>query len=177
MAGWGRWSNASGDPEACDAKRQLASLGGRVLIGGWVRAARQGSKLWEAQVEPLVDPGTSDCPAIIQQRCTSVITGHAYEARNMLFPESRCQVSFPFPFPIEFSSSDLNSSIHNTVQPVGRTSPIPVSSRSYPGQPAQASCPPPEKRNECNPDSSYPSTKYPARPPRPSLSTPGICTQ
>lgn len=97
MAGWGGGLMRRGTLKLVTRKAACQALGGRVLIGGWARAARQGSKLWEARVEPPVDPGTSDSPGIIQQRCTSFITGHTLEARNMLFSRSRCQVSFPIP--------------------------------------------------------------------------------
>lgn len=97
MAGWGGGLMRRGTLKLVTRKAARQALGGRVLIGGWARAARQGSKLWEARVEPPVDPGTSDSPGIIQQRCTSFITGHTLEARNMLFSRSRCQTSFPIP--------------------------------------------------------------------------------
>lgn len=162
--GLGRWSNASGDPEACDAKSSLPGLGGRVLIGGWARAARQGSKLWEAQVEPPVDPGTSDHPAYHSTVMHLLHHGTHAQHATWCSCEPRCQVSFPLPFPIEFSSPRLNSSIHNTVQPVGWTSPP-----RFPTAPILACLPRPAAfllKSETNATQILPTqTKYPANHP------------
>lgn len=175
--GLGRWSNASGDPEACDAKSSLPGLGGRVLIGGWARAARQGSKLWEAQVEPLVGPGTSDYlgTRLSFNSDAPRSSRDTREARNLLFCESRCQVSFPFPFPIESSSPGLNSKYTRRSTPGGAELAISVSNRSYPGRlPRPAAL---LLKSETNATQILPTqTKYPAKPPHPALSTPGICT-
>lgn len=166
-------------------KAACQALGGRVLIGGWARAARQGSKLWEARVEPPVGPARQRHSAdyTVDHGPTAMHLDHHHgdkqEARNMLFSlESRCQFSIQFPFPIPsliIPRPRFQYTQHGTA---GRADlATRVSNHSLApllaglAQTAASS----EKRNECNPDSLPTQAKVSCQT-TPFLSTPGICT-
>lgn len=151
-------------------KAACQALGGRVLIGGWAPAARQGSKLLEARVEPHSGPSTSEALSDAPRSPSS--SRGKQEARDTFFHPSlvSSHSNSHSHFLFLVSSPGLDFSIHNTAQPEGRTSlsgcPTTHSLLSWPALPRLLAASP-EKRSETNATQILflPKQKYPTKPP------------